>query len=81
MEFLSRRFRPIPAADLIKATGFPAMASVATRRFSVTRILADAARLLALVLAVPVVILAIGTPIALVIAGLLWLARLARAAL
>ena len=57
------------------------MASAATRRFSVTRVLADAARLLALVLVVPVVILAIGTPIALVIAGLLWLARLARAAL
>jgi hypothetical protein len=41
------------------------------------RILADAARLLALVLAIPVVILAIGTPLALLIAGLLWLARAA----
>lgn len=57
------------------------MTSVATRRFSVTGILADAAHLLAAVLVVPFAILAVGAPIALVIAGLLWLARLVRAAL
>lgn len=50
------------------------MASIAVRGF---RILADAAHLLALVLAIPVVILAIGTPVALLIAGLLWLVRAA----
>ena len=51
------------------------------RRFSLRGSLAGAAELLAVVLLVPVAILAIGTPIALVIAGCLWLARLARAAL
>jgi hypothetical protein len=55
------------------------MTSVALRR--VPGILADAGQLLAAVLLVPFVILAVGAPIALVIAGLLWLARLVRAAL
>jgi hypothetical protein len=57
------------------------MTSVAARRFSVVGILSDAAHLLAAVLFIPFAILAIGMPIALVIAALLWLARLARAAL
>ena len=57
------------------------MRAVAPRRFRVAGILADAAQLLAAVLLVPFAILAIGAPFALVIAGLLWLARLARAAL
>ena len=56
------------------------MTSVATRRFNLAGMLADAARLLAIVLFIPFAILAVGTP-SLVIAGLLWLARIARAAL
>jgi hypothetical protein len=40
-------------------------------------ILKDAGALLALVLFIPFAILLIGAPVALVIAGLLWLARLA----
>ena len=50
-------------------------------RFSVAGLLTDAAQLVAAVLVVPFAILAIGAPFALVIAGLLWLAQLARAAL
>jgi len=57
------------------------MRSDPIRGFSLRGSLAGAAELLAVVLLVPVAILAIGTPIALVIAGCLWLARLARAAL
>jgi hypothetical protein len=57
------------------------MASAATRRFNLAGMLADAARLLAVVLFIPFAILAVGMPFALVIAGLLWLARIARAAL
>jgi type IV secretory pathway VirB3-like protein len=57
------------------------MTSVATRRFTVAGVLADAAHLLAAVLFIPFAILAIGAPFALVIAGILWLARMARAAL
>ena len=57
------------------------MAPVAARRFRPFGLLADIARLLALVLAVPVVILAVGTPFMLAVAGLLWLVRLAAAAL
>ena len=57
------------------------MTSVATRRFTVGGALADAAQLLAAVLFIPFAILAIGAPFALVIAGILWLARMARAAL
>ena len=57
------------------------MPSVARRRFSVTGIVAEAAHLLAAVLLVPFAILAIGAPIALAITGLLWVARLVRAAL
>lgn len=40
-------------------------------------ILKDAAALLALVIFIPFAILLIGAPVALVIAGLLWVARLA----
>lgn len=57
------------------------MTSVAPRRLRVAGILADGVQLLAAVLLVPFAILAIGIPIALVIAALLWLARLAGAAL
>jgi hypothetical protein len=57
------------------------MASAATRRFNLAGMLADAVRLLAVVLFIPFAILAVGMPFALVIAGLLWLARIARAAL
>jgi hypothetical protein len=56
------------------------MTSVATPRFSLARMLAEAARLLTVVLFIPFAILAIGAPFALVVAGLLWLARIARAA-
>ena len=56
------------------------MHSVGTRRFSVAGLVGDAGRLIAVVLFIPFVILAIGAPFALVIAGLLWLARLAQAA-
>jgi hypothetical protein len=51
------------------------MASVAAQGFRVAGILADAAHLIAAVLFIPFVILAIGAPFALIIAGLLWLAR------
>ena len=44
-------------------------------------ILKDAGALLALVIFIPFAILLIGAPVALVIAGLLWLARLAFGAL
>lgn len=56
------------------------MNSPGTRRFSVASLLGDAGRLIAVVLFLPFVILAIGAPFALVIAGLLWLARLAQSA-
>jgi hypothetical protein len=57
------------------------MTPVAPRHLRVAGILADGGQLLAAVLLVPFAILAIGIPIALVIAALLWLARLADAAL
>lgn len=57
------------------------MTSVVPRRLRVAGILADGVQLLAAVFLVPFAILAIGIPIALVIAALLWLARLAGAAL
>lgn len=57
------------------------MTSIAASRFSTVGILADAARLLGVVLLIPFVVLAVGTPFAAVIAGLLWLARIVRAAL
>lgn len=47
----------------------------------VREFLGNAAQALAAVFALPFVILAIGAPFALVIAGVLWLARVARAAL
>jgi hypothetical protein len=50
------------------------------RRFDLVGFLRDAAQLIAAALVMPFVILAIGAPFALLIAGLLWLARLARAA-
>jgi len=43
-------------------------------------LVSDGAHLIAAVLILPFVILAVGAPFALVIAGLLWLARLAQAA-
>jgi hypothetical protein len=57
------------------------MHSPAHARASVGGVLKDAAALLGLVLFVPFAILAVGAPIALVIAGVLWLARLAQASL
>jgi hypothetical protein len=57
------------------------MTSAATRSFNLGAILADAGSLLAAVLFIPFAILAIGAPFALAGAALLWLARLARAAL
>ena len=57
------------------------MTSVALPRFSLTGILADGAQLIAMVFFIPFAILAIGAPFAAAIAGLLWLARLVRAAL
>jgi hypothetical protein len=56
------------------------MNSVGVRRSTVAGLVGDAGRLIAVVLFLPFVILAIGAPFALVIAGLLWLARLAQAA-
>ena len=53
------------------------MHSPARPRASVVGILKDAAALLGLVLFIPFAILAVGAPIALVIAGVLWLARVA----
>ena len=53
----------------------------AMRRFDLVGFLRDAAQLIAAALVMPFVILASGAPFALLIAGLLWLARLARAAL
>ena len=49
------------------------MTDIVTRPFRVREVLSDAVHMLAAVLFVPVVILAIGAPFALVIAGLLWL--------
>lgn len=49
--------------------------------FRVRVLLSDAAQMIAAVLVLPFAILAIGAPFALLIAGLLWLARVARAAL
>ena len=57
------------------------MTTYAVRRLSVIGMLADGGRLIGLVLFIPFVILAIGMPVALVIAGLLWLARIVGAAL
>jgi hypothetical protein len=56
------------------------MYSPAMPRISVRAILTDAAGLLALVWLIPLAILVIGAPFALVGAGLVWLARLARGA-
>ena len=56
------------------------MNAVGTRRYTVAGLVGDAGRLIAVVLFIPFVILAIGAPFALVIAGLLWLARLAQGA-
>ena len=61
----------IPAADLIKAWGLA---------MTLGGLVSDGAHLIAAVLILPFVILAVGAPFALVIAGLLWLARLAQAA-
>ena len=72
------QFQPLTSS---KPGWFQPMTSVATRPFSIAGVLTDLASLLATVLLIPVVILAIGTPFALVIAGLLWLARVALAAL
>lgn len=49
--------------------------------FRMRSLLSDAAQMIAAVLVLPFAILAIGAPFALLIAGLLWLARAARAAL
>jgi len=57
------------------------MTFAASRPFRLGTALADAASLLAAVLIVPFAILAIGAPFALAGAALLWLARIARAAL
>ena len=57
------------------------MTTVAPRRLGLIGMLADGARLVGLVLFLPFVILAIGMPVALVVAGLLWLARIVGAAL
>jgi hypothetical protein len=56
------------------------MHSPAIPRIRVRAVLSDAAQLLALVWLIPVAILVFGAPFALIGAGLLWLARLARAA-
>ena len=53
------------------------MSSLIARRFSVAGTLVEAAHLIAAVLVIPFAILAIGAPFALLIAGLLWLARAA----
>jgi hypothetical protein len=57
------------------------MTSMAASRFTTVGILTDAVRLLGVVLLIPFVVLAVGTPFAAVIAGFLWLARIVRAAL
>ena len=56
------------------------MHSPAIPRIRVRAVLSDAAQLQALVWLIPVAILVFGAPFALIGAGLLWLARLARAA-
>ena len=53
------------------------LAAAAGRPFRITGFLGDAAQLVAVVLLIPFAILAIGAPFALVIAGVLWLARAA----
>jgi hypothetical protein len=57
------------------------MTSVAARSLGLGGMLTDGAQLVGLVFLIPFVILAIGIPVALVIAGLLWLARIVGAAL
>jgi hypothetical protein len=56
------------------------MHSPAIPRIRVRAVLSDAADLLALVWLIPLAILVVGAPFALFGAGLLWLARLSRAA-
>ena len=51
------------------------MPSPAISRVTIRGVLGDAVHLLAVVLFIPFAILAVGAPIALVIAGLLWVAR------
>ena len=70
---------PDTAADLIKVWE-AAMHSPPIPRLRVRRVLSDAADLLALVWLIPFTILLLGAPFALVGAGLVWLARLVRAA-
>ena len=63
------QFQPLTSSK----RGVSALTAIVTRPFRVREVLSDAVHMLAAVLFVPVIILAIGTPFALVIAGLLWL--------